>query len=146
MRIATSRFGQLDIEQNDIIRFPAGLLGFERRRQWVLLSNAENDAVVWLQSVEDSKLALALVGPRRVVPDYRIRVARQELTPLGVDDAGALMVLAILGRNNRGFTLNLKGPVLIHPERRLGRQVVANGDVPVDYALTTEQVAARRIA
>lgn len=142
----TSRFGPIRVESEDILHFRAGLLGLEDCHDWILLGDGQNDAVAWLQSVDRPKVALAVVSPRRFVPDYRMRVARQELDPLELDDPRAAEVLLVMGRNDRGLTLNLKAPLVINVTLRLGCQVIANGDLPVCYELRTGQVALKKIA
>ena len=131
MQIKTTRFGPLDIEAEDIINFPGGLLGLEDCRHWVLLADVENSALGWLQCASRPEVALAVVSPRRFAPHYQFRVFRSELTPLALADATDAQVLTIVGKNERSITLNLKAPVVINLQRRLGRQVVANGDQPV---------------
>ena len=116
--IPTTRFGPIEVQADDVVHFPAGLLGFEHCRDWVLLAEAENDAVAWLQSVHRADVALAVVSPRRFVPDYRMRVARRELEPLHLDQIGRAQVLVIVGRTERCLTLNLKAPIVINLDRR----------------------------
>ena len=146
MRITTSRFGSVDIDADSIICFPAGLFGMEDCRQWVLLADQQNEALAWLQSVDSPELALAVVSPRRFVPHYQMRVARRELASLALTDAQTAEVLVIVGKSDGTITLNLKAPVVINLERRLGRQVVTNGTLPVQYALEMEQPALKRSA
>jgi flagellar assembly factor FliW len=146
MKITTSRFGRIDVQTDHIIRFPGGLLGFEECREWVLLADQQNDALAWLQSVERPTIALALVSPRRFVPDYQIRVARRELTSLHLRDLKRAEVLVILGKTDGSITLNLKAPLVINLDCRLGRQVITNGDLPVQYPLSSGKTALRRIA
>jgi len=135
MLIETTRFGPVDIETDDIIHFPNGLVGMEDCRRWVLLADGENDTLGWLQSVERSEVALAVVSPRRFVPEYQMRVARHELAPLHLDHVRQAQVLVILGRTEESMTLNLKAPLVFNLPRRLGRQVVTNGDQPVRYSV-----------
>lgn len=146
MEVTTSRFGPIEIEADDVIQFPMGLLGLEDCREWVLLADRRNEALAWLQSVDQPEVALAVVSPRRFVPDYRMRVARRELASLELEDIKRAKVLAIVGKTDRGITLNLKAPLLINLERRLGRQVVTNGDLPVRYELGSEHPTVRRTA
>ena len=146
MEITTTRFGPVEVEADGVIQFPQGLLGLEDCRTWVLLADGGNEALAWLQSVERPEVALAVVSPRRFVPEYQMRVARHELGSLELDDVGAAEVLAIVGKTDRGMTLNLKAPLLINPRRQLGRQVITNGDLPVQYELGSGQPALRRTA
>jgi flagellar assembly factor FliW len=135
MHIRTTRFGSLEIESGDVLNFPTGLLGLEDCRQWVLLADAQNDSLGWLQCLARPEVAVAVVSPRRFVPDYQFRVYRSDLAPLCLERVQDAQVLVIVGRNERGITLNLKAPIVIHLERRLGRQLVANGELPLQYEL-----------
>ena len=146
MEITTSRFGPIEIVAEDAIRFPAGLLGLEDCREWVLLADRRNDAVAWLQSIERPEVALPVVSPRRFVPGYQMRVARHELASVGLSDAKAAEVLVIVGKRDRSVTLNLKAPLVINLERCVGRQVVTNGDLPIRFEVGGQQPAFRRIA
>jgi len=146
MKISTTRFGPVSVDAQDVIRFPEGLPGLPGCRDWVLLADEQNDAVAWLQSVNRWDVALAVVSPRRFVPDYQVRVARRELEPLKLEDATAVEVLVIAGRTQRSVTLNLKAPLVINVDRRLGRQVIANGSLPLRYELNEGTPALRRIA
>ena len=86
MQVSTSRFGGLRIEEGDVFLFPRGLIGLEEHRQWVLLGDSANDAVGWLQSTTSAELAVAVISPRRFIPQYRVHIARRELVPLQLND------------------------------------------------------------
>ena len=146
MKIDTTRFGCVEIEPNDLLHFPAGVLGLEHCRHWVLLADAENDALGWLQSTSHPEMAFAVVCPRRFVVDYQIRVSRGELIPLELTEVRDAHVLTIVGSGNRGITLNLKAPLVINLQHRLGRQVITNGDMPIQYELTGERSPLRKTA
>jgi len=142
----TTRFGPVEIGSDDVIHFPEGLLGLPSCRDWVLLADAENDALGWLQSVERPEIALGVVSPRRFVPCYQMRVARRELEPLRLENVQAAHVLIVVSKTERSITLNLKAPVVINLNRRLGRQVVTNGDLAVQYVLGDPSPALRKSA
>ena len=146
MNLNTTRFGTLSVDADDVIRFPHGLPGLEECRDWVLLADTYSDAVAWLQSVERHDVALAVASPRRFVPAYQIRVARRELEPLELESLEAVQVLVVLCKTGKSITLNLKAPLLINPNRRLGRQIVTNSDLPVQYELGSDLPTLRRIA
>lgn len=146
MEILTSRFGPVEIARDEVIQFEAGLPGLDDCTSWVLLGDAHNDALGWLQSTSHPEVALAVVSPRRFVPGYQLRVPRGELGPALCDRLDAVQVLAIVGKNERGITLNLKAPLVIDVRRRLGRQVVASGNQPVQYELPHERPRELKIA
>jgi len=135
MDINTTRFGIVAIEPSDVLRFPEGLIGMEADRQWVLLADGENDLLGWLQSVDRPELALAVVSPRRFVPQYRARVGRGEVAPLCLQRPQDAHVLVIVSKHQGQITLNLKSPLVIHVEARLGRQVVTKDEQPLRHVL-----------
>jgi len=146
MRINTSRFGRIDVDAGDIIRFPSGLPGLEDCREWALLADSTNDALGWLQSTTRGDVALAVVSPRRFVPDYQVRIPRSELTPLAIEDIRQAQVVVVVGKTGTTLTLNLKAPIVINLEARTGRQVVASGELPLQYELTIHRQPLRKSA
>jgi len=91
-------------------------------------------------------MALAEVSPRRFVPDYRVRILRRDLDALELTEPRGAQVLSIISSNDGSFTLNLKAPLLVNLDRRLGRQVVTNDDQPVQYVIEPFQPTLRRSA
>ncbi len=146
MQIDTSRFGPLEIEPSDLLLFPSGLVAFEDCRHWVLLADADNSLVGWLQSASRADVAIPVVSPRRFKNDYQIRINRTQLAPLHLRAVHEAYVLAIVARNERGLTLNLKAPLVVNLDRRLGRQVVAIDDQPLQYELAPQPTALRKTA
>ncbi|REK17977.1 MAG: hypothetical protein DWQ37_05505 [Planctomycetota bacterium] len=146
MEIDTSRFGPVEIARDDVIQFQAGLPGLDDCTSWVLLGDAHNDALGWLQSTSHRDVALAVVSPRRFVPGYKLSVPRGELGTALCDHLDEVHVLAIVSKNERGITLNLKAPLVIHMPKRLGRQVIASGDQPMQYELADDAPPQRKIA
>jgi flagellar assembly factor FliW len=146
MEVETSRFGPLDIEKSDVIQFPQGILGIEKCRDWVLLADAQNDALGWLQSTDHPEVALAVVSPRRFVAEYQIRLPKRELSPLALTDVKDAQVLVILGKSEQGLSVNLKAPLVFNLEQRLGAQVVAKDDHPLQHPLTPPTTQLRKTA
>jgi flagellar assembly factor FliW len=141
MNISTTKFGSLSIEEADVLTFVDGLIGMEDCHRWVLLGDSENPALAWLQSLERSEVALAVVSPRRFVPDYQVRVSKREIAPLGLENPNDAQVLVIISNVGGALALNLKAPLVIHLAERIGRQIVARDDHAVQHRL---QATARR--
>lgn len=144
--IHTTRFGAVEILPEDVLSFPEGLMGLAECREWVLLADLQNEAVVWMQSLERPEIALAVVSPRRFVPDFQMRVARRELEPLHLEEVRMAQVLVIVSKAGRAVTLNLKAPLVINLQRRIGRQVITNGELPMQYEVTSASPALKKSA
>ena len=146
MELDTCRFGNVEITSADLLVFPNGILGLERCREWVLLADANNDSLGWLQSTERADVALAVVSPRRFVPNYQIRVPRRELSGLKMESLESAQVLVIVGKNENGCTLNLKAPLVFNLQQQLGAQVVAKDDHPLQYELQSPAAPLKKSA
>lgn len=142
MKIQTTRFGAVEVREGDVIDFPQGLIGLESCRRWVVLSDAVNPSLGWLQSVDRPEVAFAVVSPRRFVPDYKVRVAARDLETLETPDGAKPQVVVTVSRHADGpqgdnLSLNLKAPIVVCIESRRGRQVVAKDDLPVRHWLNS---------
>ena len=146
MLINTSRFGPVPIQAEDILLFPNGVIGLENCRHWVLLADEENEAVGWLQSIVRPDVALAVVSPRRFAADYRVRVSRSQMAMLELSELDQAYVLGVVGKNNGFLTVNLKAPLVINFQRRLGRQVITSDEQPLQLALACLPVSSRKSA
>ncbi len=146
MDIQTSRFGTLEIDPQDILLFPAGVIGMEECKHWVLLSDDDNDAVGWLQSLTAAELAFSVVSPRRFSEEYQLRTTRLDLAPLCFEEADEAFLLGILTKNGPSLTVNLKAPLVINLQRRLGAQVVAVDDQPIQHEIACQPAPLRKSA
>lgn len=146
MEVLTTRFGLLSVEAEDVIRFPAGLFGLENCHHWVLLADAENDSLAWLQSLERGSTALAVVSPRRFIPNYRLHVSPVELAPLDLGSLRDAEVLLVVNKHGEAITFNLKAPLVINLVRRRGRQVIANGNAPLQYSVFVKKLTWKKSA
>lgn len=125
MNIVTTRFGVIQASETDLIRIPEGLVGFRQFTQYVQFPDPEVAGLSWLQSVTAPELGFGLVAPPLAVPDYRIELRPGDRTALELDDERAALVYVILNRSEGGgLTVNLQGPLVFNPVRRLGRQLV----------------------
>lgn len=141
MRIQTARFGNLQVDQRELLLFPQGLIGLETLRQWLLVPDPENQMVAWLQSASRGDQALAVVSPRSFVPDYRVQVSQRALETLQLRSNHRTYVLTVLAGRSGALTTNLRAPVIINLDRRLGCQVVTGDEQPVQYPLPSRTAA-----
>jgi flagellar assembly factor FliW len=125
VNIVTTRFGLVRASEADLLRFPDGLVGFRSFTQFVLIPDPEVAGLSWLQSTTAPDLAFGLVAPPLALDEYRVELRPGDLSALELDDERSALIYVILNRGEAGgLTVNLQGPVVIHPLRRLGRQLV----------------------
>jgi flagellar assembly factor FliW len=119
---------------NDVIQLPHGLLGFERVKDYVLLTRPEEAPFLWLQMVGESKHAFLVVPPHFVLASYRPDLSELDVAFLELNDPADAFVLNIVTlRGKAGATVNLKGPIVINRRTLIGKQIIPVN--AADYAI-----------
>jgi flagellar assembly factor FliW len=147
IQVNTSRFGSLAIQEEALLTFPTGLIGFPEQKRYVILDHDREVPFKWLQSVDDGRLAFVVMDPLLVRPDYQLGLDPQALADLGASGEEEVIVLVILtipSANPRQVTANLRGPLVVNPHSRRGRQVILQEDWPTQYPLFPESLVAIR--
>ena len=127
MLINTRCFGEINLDENKIVTFESGLMGFEQYKKFTILYNIEDEKskISWLQSVDEPSLALPIIAPGVVKEDYNPTVEDEVLKPLGeLTEPGDI----------KKTTVNLKAPIIINADTRKGCQIIVeNSEYTVRY-------------
>ena len=128
MKIATTRFGEIEVREEDIVAFPRGLIGFPQAQRYVLLDHPGGGPFRWLQSTDSPPTAFVVTDPLLFFPEYRVPVSPDELREIHIAEPGdgVVVVILVVPRDPYGITANLQGPVVINTVARLGVQLVLN--------------------
>ncbi len=124
MIIATSRFGQLEVDDQRLITFEKGILGFPNFHRYALVQTGEGSGFYWLQSVDTPELAFVVTDPRLFIADYVVPIKADELARLGLDSVEGAQVFIIVNKVEDMLTGNLQGPLVVNLETRAARQLV----------------------
>ena len=109
----------------DTVVLPYGLLGFERVKNYSLLTNPAEDPFLWFQMNEDARLAFVVVPPEIIVPSYQPDIEDKDVEFLGLEDPADAFILSMVTlRSARQATVNLKGPIVINRRTWIGKQVI----------------------
>lgn len=126
MLIQTSRFGAVTLQDDDVIGFPEGILGFNDLRKFVLLDDPNDEIFAWLQSCEVPQIAFPVLEPELFTQNYRVSLTRHDLESLeitGEEKTRAFSIITIPDDPTQ-MTANLKAPVVINISKRIARQIV----------------------
>lgn len=140
MQLETSRFGLIDVADEDVITFTQPILGFQEFRRFVVLPGPAGGELKWLQSTENGALAFIIMDPRQVVPDYRATLKSSERQELAVETVEELdlYTLVVVPEDRTKIRTNLRAPILINPRQRLGKQAILDqSDYPVQFFLAS---------
>jgi flagellar assembly factor FliW len=123
VKFRTTRFGELKVEEEKVIHFPHGLLGFGAVKRYVLL-DYEETPVKWLQAVDDPDVAFIVMDPTVLVQDYTIPMDDSMRKALQLEEEDDLAVLTIVRVENGKVIANLKGPLLFNSRHKIGLQAI----------------------
>ena len=145
MTFESSRFGTLEIQTEEVIEFPAGLIGLGGAR-YALLTTDDQSPFAWLQSIDDPDLALPITNPWLFFADFAVDVDDADAKRIGIEDPSKVDVWVTVRAASelQGFSANLRAPILVWNGR--GHQVINEAkDAPVRAPLfpasTVEQAA-----
>jgi len=124
--ILTARFGAVEYDESKVLFFPAGILGFEDMKRFILVDIKPGLPFKWLQSADDPGLAFLLCDPTVCVPNYWPPVTAGDLQELKLKSLSDAIVMSIVTvpADPTMATANLQAPLIINAASRLAKQVV----------------------
>lgn len=127
------------------LRLPAGILGFEHIKDYVLLANPAEMPFAWLRVADSASLAFVVINPFLVLPSYAPDIPDMDAEFLGLKDPNdALLFTIVTLRGANRATVNLKGPIVINRHTHTGKQVIIananNYSVEHPLPITADQV------
>ena len=125
MKVATTRFGELDVAEDQIYSLAAPLPGFPDTKRFFFIQKDKIAPFQWMQSVEEGGVTFVVVEPHHFFHDYFPTVGTTELKELGLDklEEALLMAIVVLPEDMTKMTANLRGPLVINRNSRKMKQL-----------------------
>ena len=123
----TVRFGELETEESDIIKFPDGIPAFEDEHEFVVLPYGDDTPYMFLQSVNTPELAFLMTDPFVFFSDYSFELDDENMAKLDVEGMDDILVCTLISIPPTGIadmTTNLLAPVVINRHSKEARQIV----------------------
>ena len=141
MQLNTKLFGKIEIEEEKMIFFEKGIIGFPHCQRFTLVYDEGEDGrqknISWLQSIEEPAFALPVLDPLLVKEDYSPKVEEQLLKHLGTleEDDTYVLVTVTATADVKKLSVNLKAPIVIKVKERKAVQVIVEDDFPVKFPI-----------
>ncbi|MEA3486360.1 MAG: flagellar assembly protein FliW [Thermodesulfobacteriota bacterium] len=138
MRISTTRFGDISIDETRIIQMKGSILGFEHLGKYVLLTQDEKTPFCWFQSVEDGSVAFVVINSLAVKPDYEPVVSDDDVKLLEIASPEDVILFYVVAIRSDPFnvTANLRAPIVINAKKILAKQIIlVDSDYSVQYPI-----------
>lgn len=127
MKIKFENIGEKEFDDDLILTFENGLIGFENLKKFVLIKSEDDDLFYWLYSIERPELCFPLIGIRVIVEDYPFEENYEAFS------------VVVFDKDPLKITTNLKAPIYINQDTKVGFQKIIDDDrYPVDYKLFVE--------
>ncbi|MFN3284419.1 MAG: flagellar assembly protein FliW, partial [Pseudothermotoga sp.] len=94
--IHKTKFGDLDVEDKQIIIFDNGLPGFSNLRKFILLARENDYPIHWLVSLENEFVAFPIVNPWLICVDYTVNLSDLDIQELAIESQSDLNIWAIM--------------------------------------------------
>ena len=139
MQCFTRDFGEIEIQETDILHFTQPPFGFEQFQQYIILFDDEMDnGFAWMQSIDDSELCFILLDAEYFAPSYAPVMPDNMADTLGGNNIST-WVICVVPTDAHRATANLKSPVYINLDTKKGTQIILQQEYPVRQPLIEQE-------
>ena len=140
MRVETKLFGVIEIADDKVITLTRGLIGFPQMQHFTLIYDEQKQnrgTIMWFQSLDEPEFAMPVVDPSSICEDYNPTVNDELLSAIGeLNDENLFVLVTIkVPSDMTKMTINLKGPIIINSDTRLGEQIIVEDDVDMRFPI-----------
>lgn len=116
----------VEIKEKDELIFPQGLVGFANLKQFALCEFLPR--FKWMVSLDEEDKIFLVADPYKYCDDYEFSLSVEDKALLDVESIFSTQIFAIVTvpEDFTDVSLNLTAPIVINPERKVGKQVVLN--------------------
>jgi flagellar assembly factor FliW len=125
MNTIVTRFGEIEYDPDNLLHFPAGLIGLPNLQRFVVMPNKKEGPLFWIQSIDDPDMAFVLTDPSNFYPTYRVQPEPSEKQRLQIENGDDCYVLVVVTvPRDQKITLNLAAPILFAPKTNRALQII----------------------
>lgn len=126
-RVNTLRFGEIEVEDEQIIHFEKGIPAFEDEHEFVLIIQDAAAPYAFLQSLSSPDLAFLMTRPFVFFPDYEFvlnDIIEEQLGLKSEEELDIFTLVTIPGGDIKKMTTNLLAPIVINKTNKKAQQCV----------------------
>jgi flagellar assembly factor FliW len=131
MLLQTKHFGQIEVQESNILTFADGIPGFEASKRFVLINSTNDESPFkWLQSSDEPQIAFAVVNPFIIKKDYTFELSDETIKKLQIKAPEDVVTLSIMvvPEDLEKMSMNLKAPIIINGKNKKGVQIILDTD------------------
>ena len=127
LKVNTSRFGEIEVDENNVVHFANGIPAFEGENEFVILPYDQESPYYFMQSLKSPDLAFLLTIPFLFFPDYTFEIDDETIKELEIKNQENVVYYSMITIPNgsiRYMTANLLAPVVLNTDNMRAKQVV----------------------
>lgn len=139
MILETSKFGEVEVNEEYIFNFVEPIIGYDEYKLFALIDYNEESPFKWLQSLENPDLALPVTIPAYFGIPYEFAIPDEKESVLEAKDASEILCLNIANVPNGApqlTTINLMAPLVINTTNKKAIQLIlSNSNFAIKHRL-----------
>ncbi len=139
MQFNTKNFGNIEIDEKNIISFESPLSGFPKSSKYTIISQDDDQLFFWLQSLDESDVCLCMMDIFKVMPEYNPEVAEFKLMALSDGNVNLEEIktynIVVIPDDIKNMTANLLAPIIINNQTNKGAQIITNNDNELSFKI-----------
>lgn len=147
MNIKTRFFGEIEIDERDIITFPNGLFGFESEKRFLVIYDSDEEVknIMFLQCVDNEHLCFIVIDTRYFGERYAPVIPEDAYRSLSFNtrenkENALILAVAVINHEYEKSTANLLSPILINPANNMAMQVILDTSMGNNFLYKTKQL------
>jgi len=127
MILNTTKFGDIEVNEDYIFDFIEPIIGYEQYKKFVLIDYNENSPFKWLQSMDNPSLALPVTIPAYFGLQYEFTIPDDKEQLLEARDANDILALNVANVPNgapKDTTVNLLAPIVVNTNNKKAIQLI----------------------
>lgn len=135
MKLKTKYFGEIDIDDSEIINFEGGMPGFEYLTKFVVIKQ-EDMIIDWIQSVEED-ITFPIINPFLSNKEYEFKIPDNTIKKLEIEKHEDVEIYTIvtITENIEEMRTNLQAPIIINNKAKKGKQLILDERYPLRYMI-----------
>ncbi len=135
MKINTKNFGEIEINESEIILFQDGIPGFEYLRKFVVIKE-EEFIIDYLQGIEED-VTFPIINPFLVNDKYELKIPDSVIKKLEIQKQEDVCVytIVVIPENIKDIRTNLQAPIIINNASKKGKQIILDESYPLRYMI-----------
>lgn len=124
MKVNSLFFGDLNIEEEEILVFTQGIPGFETLTKFTIIKPDDTLPIYYFQSLEEGAIAFLVTDPFLVLKDYDFELSSSTQEELKIEKIEDVAVRVVVTITSSQMNVNLLAPIIINPNQRLAKQII----------------------